>query len=63
MGGYEYKNRVLITAHVRASMHISGPVHTLLGCYLAKMDNFLRAAIYHEFFFRKGIGWAKHKWV
>ena len=30
---------------------------------LAKMNNFLRAAIYHEFYFRKGIGWAKHKWV
>ena len=30
---------------------------------LAKMNNFLRAAIYHEFHFKRGIGWAKHKWV
>ena len=30
---------------------------------LAKMNNFLRAAIYHEFFFKGGVGWVKHKWV
>ena len=30
---------------------------------ITKMNNFLRAAIYHEFFFKKGVGWTKHKWV
>ena len=30
---------------------------------LAKMNIFLRAAIYHEFHFKRGIGWKKHDWV
>ena len=30
---------------------------------LRKMNNFLCATIYHQFRFRKGIGWVKFAWI
>ena len=30
---------------------------------LIKMNNFIRATIYHEFTYKKGVGWVKFAWV
>ena len=29
---------------------------------LEKMNNFIKAAIFHEFHFKKNVGWLKYRW-